>query len=169
MKTVDDTKSNEYQPSVALRQFVQALLSEEVAGNKTRAEAASGVRRQRFYKNLTNPEFRIWFSRQCDEVLLINQASVASSLLSMATKGDVSAIRTYYELIGKLKNKLEHSGKVQGVSKSGSFCTQRETSFCPIPQKTFVFMDAIPPRENEKDITRTDRIPANSLKTGENK
>jgi len=116
----------------------------------------SGVRRQRFYDNMAKLEFRQWFNDQCDKVLLINQASVAGSLLSMATKGDVSAIRTYYELIGKLKNKIEHSGKIQGVSKSGSVCTQQGTSFCPIPQKMIVFQDKLP-IDNE-GIKRTPRL-----------
>ena len=165
MNALDDTKSYSYQPSVPLRQFVQALLSDDVSGNKSKAEMVSGVRRQRFYQNMTKPEFRQWFNEQCDKVLLINQATVTGSLLSMATKGDVTAIRTYYELIGKLKNKQEHSGKIQGALNKGAVCTQRETSFCPLPLTPQFHVRFTANPENEPDID-SDIDNGNNLQRG---
>jgi hypothetical protein len=58
-------------------------------------------------------------------------------------------------LIGKLKSKLEHSGKIQGEFKSGSVCTQRETSFCPIPQKTIIFSSLM---NDDEAIQRTPKL-----------
>ncbi len=154
MREEDDTKPYTYQPSVALRQFVQALLTDDVSGNKSKAETVSGVRRQRFYKNMKKPEFRSWFSRQCDEALLVNQARVTSSLLSMATKGDVSAIRTYFELIGKLKSKLERSGEIKENHESGSRCSRLGTSFCPAPDFNITFGDSGAGINSEQDKNR---------------
>jgi hypothetical protein len=165
LNIINDTKSYNYQPSVPLRQFVQALLSDDVSGNKSKAEKITGVRRQRFYQNMAKAEFRQWFNEQCDKVLLINQATVAGSLLSMATKGDVTAIRTYYELIGKLKNKLEHSGKIQGELNKGTVCTHRETSFCPVPLTPQFHVRFTANPENEPDID-SDIDNGNNLQRG---
>ena len=140
MDIIRNTKPDSYQPSFALRQFVQALLSGEVGGNKTKAEMVSGVRRQRFYNNMAKPEFRNWFNAQCDKVLLVNQARVTSALMSSIVKGDVSAIRTYYELIGKLKNKLERSGRLGGGDVTLNLAHTR----------TIVFSDILQEDENER-------------------
>ena len=137
---IQGTVTHSYQPSVALRRYVQVLLSDGVSGNKSKAEQVSGVRRQRFYKGMAKPEFRNWFNAQCDKVLLVNQARVTSALMSSIVKGDVSAIRTYYELIGKLKNKLERSGRLGGGDVTLNLAHTR----------TIVFSDILHEDENER-------------------
>ena len=140
------TKSYDYQPSAALRRYVQALLSDEVKGNKTLAEQVSGVRRQRFYYNMTKPEFRQWFNDECNIVLLINRARVDFFLLSMIEKGNVVAMRTYYELIGVLKNKIERSGGVESQD------TKLEVKV--YPQYNTVYADVIPENADEQLTNR---------------
>lgn len=103
MKTI----SSEYIPPFSMRKFIEALISEEVKGNKTEAERRTGVKRERFYYYFNRyPEFRKWFSNQCDKVLGKNEAIPPYALMSAIIKGDVQAIRTYYELIGKLKHQI---------------------------------------------------------------
>ena len=146
MEIINNTKSYDYQPSAALRRYVQALLSDEVKGNKTLAEQVSGVRRQRFYYNMTKPEFRQWFNDECNIVLLINRARVDFFLLSMIEKGNVVAMRTYYELIGVLKNKIERSGGVESQD------TKLEVKV--YPQYNTVYADVIPENADEQLTNR---------------
>lgn len=100
------TNIDKYEVPIDLRMFVEALLSEEVKGNKVKAEEKSGVNRQNFYNHYKKyPEFRRWYSEQCDHILGMNEAIPPVALLSQIIKGDTQAIRTYYEIIGKLKVK----------------------------------------------------------------
>ena len=109
-------KSYSYEPSQELRRFVEALLSEEVKGNKVKAESISHVARQRFYWNYKkHPEFREWFAEQCD-LFLGNYEPVAGyALVGAMLKNDVQAIRTYYELRGKLKHIVKNEGPIVEV------------------------------------------------------
>lgn len=101
------TSSHNYCPPIEMRHFVQALLSEDVKGNKAEAERRTGVDRGRFYYHFREHlEFRQWFSEQCDLFLGKNEAIPAYSLLSQIVQGDVPAIRTYYELRGKIKSQM---------------------------------------------------------------
>lgn len=105
LKQVNSTESDEYMPPIDVRWFVQTLLSEEVRGNKTKAERITGVDKGKFYWHFNRfPEFRKWFSEQCDAFLSRNQAIVSSMLMKKISEGDVQAIRTYFELVGKLKS-----------------------------------------------------------------
>lgn len=109
-----NTNSDKYIPPIEMRHFVQALLSEQVKGNKTEAERRTGVSRGRFYYYFEKPEFRKWFSGQCDLIFGRNEAIPPYALMNAIIQGDVQAIRTFYELRGKLKHQLEHSGKIEG-------------------------------------------------------
>lgn len=109
--------SHDYLPSLELRQFVHILLSEEVKGNKAEAARRTGCDVGRFYYAFRmSPEFRAWFSEQCDLFLGKNEAIPAYSLLNQIVKGDVQAIRAYYELRGKLKHgEAGAAGQAVGV------------------------------------------------------
>ena len=144
---VTQTKSTEYQQKQSMRIFVEVLLSSAVLGNKSLAERISGVKRQNFLWHMrVKPEFRIWFEAQCDRALMSRRANVDRYLLKQIVKGDISAIRTYYEMIGKLKNKIEHSGSVQGG--------ETNVNVNVYPQKTIVFQDVKP----NGDEQSTDRM-----------
>ncbi len=122
---MNNTKLDKYIPSTKLRIFVQCLLSEEVKGNKIEAERRTGVRRQLFYWYFEkSSEFRKWFSDQCDKFLGLNQAIPSHMLMKKILEGDVQAIRTYYELLGKLKLGVKMGVKVgvnMGDNNNGRF------------------------------------------------
>lgn len=102
------TTHDKYHPPLDMRKFVHVLLSEEVRGNKSEAERQSGVNRQRFYYYFNRyPKFRQWFSDQCDTFLGINEGIPSFMLMKKILSGDVQAIRTYYELRGKLRRQIE--------------------------------------------------------------
>ncbi len=111
MKQIQNkANSDEYTPSQKLRTFTEALLNPNVSGNKSMAERVTGIRRDLFLWNLKNkPEFRKWFNDQCDIMLLSFQARVDSKLLHAINTLDVQAMKTYYERIGRLKEKNEQS------------------------------------------------------------
>jgi len=121
--TTDDDR---YFPTVNMRKYVAALLSDEVKGNKVEAARVSGVGRDRFYYHFNaNEKFREWFSKQCDDFLGRNQAIPATVLIKKISEGDVQAIRTYYELVGKIK---------QGI-RGGDINIENHTHFTSINLK----------------------------------
>lgn len=106
---------NKYQPPRDLELFCYALISIDVKGNKRKAQELSKVDKGKFYYAYkTSEEFRHWFSELCFSILAQNEAIPPHALLGAISNRDVQAIRTYYELIGKLKSKIEHSGRVEG-------------------------------------------------------
>ncbi len=108
-----DNKPCEYTPPQNMRTFVQVLLSEEVKGNKSKAESICKVNRQLFdYHYKKHPEFRAWVSEQCDLLLGKYEVIAGYSLIGALLKNDVMAIRTYYELAGKLKHIMKHEGDI---------------------------------------------------------
>jgi hypothetical protein len=97
------TKPNSYIPSVELRKYVSCLFHDDILGDKSLAMKMSGVDRGRFYYNMKKPEFRKWFSDECDKFFENNNDIAATALIKKVRGGDVQAIRTFYELRGKLK------------------------------------------------------------------
>lgn len=100
----DEEISNAYEPKRDIKMFCYALVSEGVKGNKEAAERVSGVRKGKFYWLWrTEPRFRAWYHDLCLQILGTNAAIPPVALLGQIIRGDTQAIRTYYELIGKLK------------------------------------------------------------------
>lgn len=96
---------DEYLPTMKLRRFVQVLLSPEVLGNKEEAQRRTGVTKQLFYNAMKrHPRFKKWFSDQCDAWLAEQEATVSGCLMRNISRGSDQALRTYYQLRGKLKN-----------------------------------------------------------------
>jgi hypothetical protein len=97
-------KITKYQPSRELELFCYALIHQDVKGNKEAAERLSGVKKGKFYwAYKTDEDFRHWYSELCFSILKHNEAIPPYALMGAIIDKDVSAIRTYYELIGKLK------------------------------------------------------------------
>lgn len=95
---------NKYHPRRELEIFAYALVSIDIKGNELAAERLTKVGRFKFrYAMQTNPEFRQWYSDLCYQVLLKNEAIPTYALMGAIIDKDVQAIRTYYELIGKIK------------------------------------------------------------------
>ena len=109
-------KSHKYEPPEDLRRFVEVLLSEEVKGNKVKAESITHVSRGKFYWHYRkHSEFREWISDQCDLLLGRYEGIAVFSLLGALLKNDVQAIRTYYELRGKLKHIVKNESAMVEV------------------------------------------------------
>ena len=117
-------EAGEYLPSVEMRRFVSCLLSEECKGNKSKAERMSGVDRCRFdwawFKGKDRVEFRKWFSAKQDEFLGTNETIVSYALMTAILKGDTQAIKTFYELRGKIKNAVNNSTTVINKVQNGN-------------------------------------------------
>lgn len=113
----EDKKVVKYQPPRDLELYCYALVSQDVKGNKLEAERVSKVDKGKFYWAWKNhPEFRAWYMDLCFQILTNNSAIPAYALMGSVIDKDVQAIRTFYELTGQLKNKVEHSGEVKGGS-----------------------------------------------------
>ena len=135
MKSIN-TKSYDYQPSSALRRYVQALLSVEVSGNKTKAEVVTGVRRQRFYYNLKKSrQFREWFKNQCQEVFIINLPYTVYSVQKAALQGDMKAALAILEMVGIYRHKDTEG--VPGVNTNVYL------------QKQIIFQDVAPVKDQD--------------------
>ena len=95
---------SEYTPPSDVRQFCYALVSEGIKGNKLEAERVTKVDKGKFYYHWRkHPEFRAWYHDLCLQILGTNAAIPPVALLGQIVRGDTQAIRTYYELMGKLK------------------------------------------------------------------
>ncbi len=100
----NQTISNEYHPPQDLQRFVQVLLSEEVAGNKTEAERITGVQKEKFYYHLKRyPDFKEWVNEQRQEHRVRNAPLVDAQLIAAVKKGDVAAMKLWYMLGEELK------------------------------------------------------------------
>ena len=110
-------KIDKYEPPFEIRWFVQTLISEEVKGNKLEAEKRTGVSRGKFYYYFNKyPEFRKWFSEQCEIFLAKNEAIPSFMLMKKILDGDVQAIRTYYELAKKLRGYHEFKNQISIIT-----------------------------------------------------
>ncbi len=93
-----------YLPNAEMRRFVKALMNEGASFRPYRAQKITGIHRMKFYRALKDPRFNDWYKQQ----RLIYQAAlgpiVDDALFKAAISGDVSAIRTFYELEGRLKS-----------------------------------------------------------------
>jgi len=109
-------KSHNYQPSRELELFCYALISEQVKGNKARAQELTRVDKGKFYYAWRHhAEFRAWYTKLCFDILTHNAAIPAYALLSAIVGKDVQAIRTYYELTGQLKHIVKTEGEAPEV------------------------------------------------------
>ena len=98
------TKPYTYVPIMKLRLFVQALFRDDICGNKDKVESVTGVSRQIFYYHMKkNPNFKRWFADYCSDFLSLHEDFVSAQLLKNIKNGSDQAIRTYYQLRGKLR------------------------------------------------------------------
>ena len=108
----DNKGQSEYTPPVDLRRFVSVLFSEECAGRPYRAQKLCKVNRQKFYYHLAkSPEFVKWFSAQRAKYRSSMSVLVDNALMAAIASGDVSAIRTFYEMEGSIKKGGIGNGK----------------------------------------------------------
>ncbi len=99
----NNTKSNKYTPPMKVRRFVEALNSEGVWGNKTKAQEITGVDRGVFYYYLYKyPEFKQWYEDQCKQVFITNLSRTVYSTQNQANKGNMIAVDKILKVIGWL-------------------------------------------------------------------
>lgn len=121
-------KVDKYQPPRDLEIFCLALVHQDVKGNKLEAERLTKVSKSKFYYYYrTSEAFRHWYSELCFSILKLNEAIPPYALLGAVIERDVQAIRTYYELIGKLK------GQAVNVN--------TQISTVVYPNRTLIFTD----------------------------
>ncbi len=88
----EQTELHEYMPTTKLRRFVEALLSQDVMGNKEKAARLSGVDKGTFYWHLKNhPEFAAWYKQQCAQIFMPHVPATAYSILKAGLQGDMKA------------------------------------------------------------------------------
>ena len=100
----------EYLPSSNQVIFVDALFADDVRGIKQLAEKKTGVSASCFSVWWKDENFRKWYSGKCDEYLKESETIAAGALMEKVKDGDVSAIKTFYELVGKLRNPVKETG-----------------------------------------------------------
>lgn len=126
-------------PSVRQAKFINSLIYGEKPGNVTAAAEAAGVHRTNPYKHwFTKPEFLMYLRAKRDEYVLGWGPIVDRSLLLKAGKGDVSAMRLFYERFDSMIQKYEGKLEIEG-----------ETSL------TIIYPDGTattPKEEKEKDL-----------------
>ena len=149
----DQAESTQYQPTVKLRRFVEALLSDEVMGNKRGAERVSGVRRGAFFYNLKkSADFKAWFKQQCADVFTTHLPSTVFSIQRAAARGDdTRAALALLEMAGLYRPKeLDDPGVNVNVN--------------VYPQKTIVFQD-VKPNGDEQPTDSKDVYAGESAKS----
>lgn len=103
MQTPDTILKSSYTPSSTLRRFCYALINPECRGMKTIAQAKSGVSKLQFYKAWKkSTEFRKWYTELSDQFLKLNRPIVDNALMKKIKEGNVTAMRTYYEVEQKI-------------------------------------------------------------------
>ena len=141
------SKSVEYVPKQTLRTFVQALLSAKVKGNKQEAERVTGVDKGVFYWHLKqHPAFRQWYNDECDKELLSIRRTIDLDLIKESGHGNTSAMKLYYQLIGRLKGDVQQQVNIDA----------RNTEVNIYPQFDIIFQDVIPTNGNQLTDTAGD-------------
>jgi len=134
---------SKYQPPRDLEIYCLALVSQDVKGNKSAAQRLTKIDTGKFnYAWKTKQEFRLWYMNLCFDILASNSAIPPYALMSAILDKDVMAIRTYYELTGQLKNRLEHSGEVKG-GEQRIIIIRNESKAESLPRPVHLQQDAI--------------------------
>lgn len=107
---VEQPESDEYVPTMKLRLFTQALLSEEVKGNKSKAERITGIRRDLFLYNLKkNPDFKEWYRKQVSNIFEPFIPAIGYALLKSALTGDNKVALRIMEEAGIFDKEEQHT------------------------------------------------------------
>lgn len=103
----------DYIPTSDMRRFVKALAMEGVDFRPYRAEKVTGIDRGKFYRALEDPKFRVWLLIQREKYQTACGFLVDNALLNNIRAGDTTAIRTFYELEGRI-SKGQKNGNGNG-------------------------------------------------------
>lgn len=114
-------QTNHYEPSQELRDFCYALLASGVTPNFRDTERQTGISRGKFhYAHRTSEEFRNWYKELSSARRSSQRIIVDHSLIEAIKKGDVPAMRLFYELEGDIKSKGTEVNVKTFVNNKGS-------------------------------------------------
>jgi len=107
----DEQKQTEWEIPEKFKIFVDVYLNPDGPGTIVNASKEAGVSRVTIYKWLKREEAIEYMNKRSEEIRRANDPAIHSALIRKARKGDIAAIRLYYEMFGDLKHKVEHSGE----------------------------------------------------------
>lgn len=97
------------------REAAEMLANPDIVCTKIQLCEDVGVSRTTFYKWLKKPEFISYVNSLIDTYTDAELGVVWKALIYRCTIGDVQAIKLYFELKGKYKQQIEHSGTTDFV------------------------------------------------------
>lgn len=109
-------KRNDTDFNVKQRKAAEMLVNPEFSGSVTELCREVGIARSTYYRWLDDPEYFNYISGLIDKYTNAELAAVWKALLAEAKKGNVSALKLYFELKGKYKQQVEVGGGVVFIS-----------------------------------------------------
>lgn len=92
------------------REVAEMLANPDVSANKTEIIKQVGVPRTTLYRWLKDPDFIKYVDSLIDSYTDAELSTVWKALIRRCICGDTQAIKLYFELKGKYKQQVEHSG-----------------------------------------------------------
>jgi len=111
VKNKGQQTSTEWEIPERFKAFVDVYLNPDGPGTIVGASKEAGIDRTTVYKYFKRKEAIEYMNKRSAEIRKANDPTIHSALIRKARKGDVAAIRLYYEMFGDLKHKVQHSGE----------------------------------------------------------
>ena len=92
------------------REVAEMLANPDIKANKTEIIEQVGVPRTTLYRWLKDPDFIKYVDSLIDSYTDAELSTVWKALIRRCICGDTQAIKLYFELKGKYKQQIEHSG-----------------------------------------------------------
>lgn len=106
------TKSNKITLDGKKRKLIDFLTNPECQLTITAMCHEVGISRSTFYDWLSNDKFIEFLNKKIDNYANSELSAVWKALITKAKYGDVQAIKLYFEMLNKYKQKVELSGNV---------------------------------------------------------
>ena len=103
------TKSNKYKPTGKKMLMAKRLADPEFQGTITELCLQVGVARTTFYDWIGDPDFRAYVDELIDKYTDSELSRVWKALMKLIDRGDIQAIKLYFELKGKYKDTIGRS------------------------------------------------------------
>jgi Helix-turn-helix of insertion element transposase len=110
--------NTKWNPTDEQARMAQILADPSEQGTITEKCEKAGVSRSTFYRWMRDPNFVEYVNSLIDEYTDAELARVWAALTRKAIEGDIQAIKLFFEMKGKYKEKkeIEHSGSIQFIS-----------------------------------------------------
>lgn len=111
------TKSNKYKPTGKKMIMAKCLADPDFQGTITDLCIKVGVARSTFYDWIGDIDFRAYVDELIDKYTDSELSRVWKALMKLIDKGDIQAIKLYFELKGKYKDTIgRNSSKMEDKS-----------------------------------------------------